>query len=106
MAYTLIGCTVIGTFMILLFLPALYTVWFCIKPIEESAMNADHGAALPGPYRPGLILRPSDAQAQRSKAVSYKAKKIVPRPQLLWNSDFRGSVIIKWDNVFPIVAVF
>ena len=35
MAYTLIGCTVIGTFMILLFLPALYTVWFCIKPIEK-----------------------------------------------------------------------
>ncbi|KQW52640.1 MULTISPECIES: efflux RND transporter permease subunit [Ensifer] len=32
MAYTLIGGTAVGTVMILLFLPALYAVWFRIKP--------------------------------------------------------------------------
>jgi multidrug efflux pump subunit AcrB len=32
MAYTLIGGTAAGTVMILLFLPALYAVWFRIKP--------------------------------------------------------------------------
>lgn len=32
MAYTLIGGTAVGTALILLFLPALYAVWFRIKP--------------------------------------------------------------------------
>lgn len=32
MAYTLIGGTAAGTVMILLFLAALYAVWFRIKP--------------------------------------------------------------------------
>ncbi|MNT96675.1 hypothetical protein D3C72_2388290 [compost metagenome] len=32
MAYTLIGGTAAGTVMILLFLPALYAVWFRITP--------------------------------------------------------------------------
>ncbi|POR52589.1 efflux RND transporter permease subunit [Bosea psychrotolerans] len=32
MAYTLIGGTAVGTVLILLFLPALYTAWFRIKP--------------------------------------------------------------------------
>jgi multidrug efflux pump subunit AcrB len=37
MAYTLIGGTAAGTVMILLFLPALYAVWFGIKPpMQES----------------------------------------------------------------------
>src|SRR4051794_8624650 len=31
-AYTLIGGTAVGTVLILLFLPALYTAWFRIKP--------------------------------------------------------------------------
>src|SRR5260370_6605962 len=34
MAYTLIGGTAIGTMLILLFLPALYAVWFRIKPSD------------------------------------------------------------------------
>lgn len=34
MAYTLIGGTIGGTVLILLFLPALYTAWFKIKPVE------------------------------------------------------------------------
>lgn len=37
MAYTLIGGTAAGTVMILLFLPALYAVWFRIKPTKEDS---------------------------------------------------------------------
>jgi hypothetical protein len=32
MAYTLIGGTAIGTVLILVFLPALYAIWFRVKP--------------------------------------------------------------------------
>jgi hypothetical protein len=35
MAYTLIGGTAVGTVLILLFLPALYTAWFRIKPAAD-----------------------------------------------------------------------
>jgi hypothetical protein len=41
MAYTLIGGTAAGTVMILLFLPALYAVWFRIKPAKDD----NHGEA-------------------------------------------------------------
>ena len=37
MAYTLIGGTAAGTVMILLFLPALYAVWFRIKTTKEDS---------------------------------------------------------------------
>jgi multidrug efflux pump subunit AcrB len=36
MAYTLIGGTAGGTVLTLLFLPALYAIWFRVKPDEES----------------------------------------------------------------------
>ncbi len=49
MAYTLIGGTAVGTLMILLFLPALYAVWFRIKPTEDKQMHVQHGAARSGP---------------------------------------------------------
>jgi hypothetical protein len=35
MAYTLIGGKAAGTVLILLFLPALYTAWFRIKPTAD-----------------------------------------------------------------------
>jgi len=35
MAYTLIGGTAVGTVLILLFLPALYTAWFRIEPTAD-----------------------------------------------------------------------
>jgi hypothetical protein len=35
MAYTLIGGTAVGTVLILLFLPALYSAWFRIKPTAD-----------------------------------------------------------------------
>ena len=34
MAYTLIGGTAVGTFLILVFLPALYAIWFRVRPTE------------------------------------------------------------------------
>ncbi|MET3650296.1 hypothetical protein, partial [Phyllobacterium ifriqiyense] len=37
MAYTLIGGTAAGTVMILLFLPALYAVWFRIEPPKQAS---------------------------------------------------------------------
>ncbi|RCK30381.1 efflux RND transporter permease subunit [Thalassospira lucentensis] len=45
MAYTLIGGTAAGTVLILLFLPALYAVWFRIKPtpdMEHAPANIFH----------------------------------------------------------------
>lgn len=36
MAYTLIGGTAVGTFLILLFLPALYAIWFRVRPTEKA----------------------------------------------------------------------
>jgi len=40
MAYTLIGGTAVGTVLILLFLPALYTAWFRIKSPAEDVREA------------------------------------------------------------------
>ncbi|QND56416.1 efflux RND transporter permease subunit [Mesorhizobium huakuii] len=40
MAYTLIGGTAAGTVLILLFLPALYTAWFRIKPTADEIQEA------------------------------------------------------------------
>jgi multidrug efflux pump subunit AcrB len=51
MAYTLIGGTAIGTILILVFLPALYAVWFRVKPSSTEA-EADVG-------RPALQAVPS-----------------------------------------------
>ncbi len=42
MAYTLIGGTAVGTVLILLFLPALYAVWFRIKPAAVSDVSSSH----------------------------------------------------------------
>ncbi|WP_414464651.1 efflux RND transporter permease subunit [Hyphomicrobium sp. DY-1] len=40
MAYTLIGGTAVGTFLILLFLPALYAIWFRVRPTEKVHSHA------------------------------------------------------------------
>jgi multidrug efflux pump subunit AcrB len=46
MAYTLIGGTAIGTVLILVFLPALYAIWFRVKPaaadLNEEQQTRDH----------------------------------------------------------------
>lgn len=51
MAYTLIGGTAVGTVLILLFLPALYTAWFRIRPTanavhEDTAEQPDMPTAM------------------------------------------------------------
>lgn len=52
MAYTLIGGTAGGTVLILLFLPALYAVWYRVKTPGATSPSFDnplgHGMA-PGP---------------------------------------------------------
>jgi Cu/Ag efflux pump CusA len=40
MAYTLIGGTAAGTILTLIFLPALYAIWFKIKPPREEETDA------------------------------------------------------------------
>ena len=37
MAYTLIGGTAVGTVLILVFLPALYAIWFGVRPGAATA---------------------------------------------------------------------
>jgi multidrug efflux pump subunit AcrB len=45
MAYTLIGGTAGGTLLILSFLPALYAIWFRVRPTER--VPSPHAAILP-----------------------------------------------------------
>ena len=47
MAYTLIGGTAAGTVLTLVFLPALYAIWFKIRPSEASRM-ANRDLTAPG----------------------------------------------------------
>jgi multidrug efflux pump subunit AcrB len=37
LAYTLIGGTFVGTIMTLVFLPAMYSIWFKIRPETKRA---------------------------------------------------------------------
>jgi multidrug efflux pump subunit AcrB len=46
MAYTLIGGTAVGTVLILLFLPALYAIWFKVTPAGASPMPDHDGLGL------------------------------------------------------------
>jgi hypothetical protein len=41
LAYTLIGGTAVGTVLILVFLPALYAIWFRVKPAAVTTADAD-----------------------------------------------------------------
>ncbi|WP_088347143.1 MULTISPECIES: efflux RND transporter permease subunit [Rhodomicrobium] len=47
LAYTLIGGTAIGTVLILVFLPALYAIWFRVKP--SASEEAEEAPMLPMP---------------------------------------------------------
>src|SRR5438552_7279662 len=40
MAYTLIGGTAVGTVLILVFLPALYAIWFRVKPLPAGNLDS------------------------------------------------------------------
>ena len=41
MAYTLIGGTAVGTVLTLVFLPALYSIWFAVKPSAVPSGEAE-----------------------------------------------------------------
>jgi hypothetical protein len=48
MAYTLIGGTAVGTALILVFLPALYAIWFRVRPLpagNETPLSASPSGA-------------------------------------------------------------
>ena len=47
MAYTLIGGTAVGTVLTLVFLPALYAIWFRVTPAADTASGADEPIAIP-----------------------------------------------------------
>jgi hypothetical protein len=54
LAYTLIGGTFGGTVLTLVFLPALYAIWFKIKPVAEGdvserSLSTHNRAAVPAP---------------------------------------------------------
>ena len=49
LAYTLIGGTFGGTVLTLVFLPALYAIWFKIKPVVKVEHAAGEIRAVPVP---------------------------------------------------------
>lgn len=70
MAYTLIGGTAIGTLLILVFLPALYAIWFRVRPSSQGhAARDQHGSAQPA----GLAIGFSrDSQREPASAASMQ----------------------------------
>jgi Cu/Ag efflux pump CusA len=60
MAYTLIGGTLIGTVLILVFLPALYAIWFRIEPNAATAPQTTASAA--GAGFPVVFPQPGPAE--------------------------------------------
>jgi multidrug efflux pump subunit AcrB len=58
LAYTLIGGTAIGTGLILVFLPALYAIWFRVRPAEA----ARKPKAAPAVATPNLAPEPRPAE--------------------------------------------
>jgi multidrug efflux pump subunit AcrB len=61
MAYTLIGGTAIGTVLILVFLPALYAVWFRVRP-SSTKVEGETG-------KPALHPVPCSSFATRNVAA-------------------------------------
>jgi multidrug efflux pump subunit AcrB len=58
MAYTLIGGTAIGTVLILIFLPALYAIWFRVRSAQA---NEDAAGAERGAHTASAVLAAGDA---------------------------------------------
>ena len=58
LAYTLIGGTFAGTILTLMFLPAMYAIWFRIRPGQSAAArHGGHEPASPGALQPALDTR-------------------------------------------------
>ena len=62
MAYTLIGGTAIGTVLILVFLPALYALWFRVNP----AAARERGAVQPTGHQ-------TDSRASLGRPATHHA---------------------------------
>jgi hypothetical protein len=60
MAYTLIGGTAVGTVLILVFLPALYAIWFRVRPLPAESLDS---AEQPTRHKTTLNASPSVATA-------------------------------------------
>jgi hypothetical protein len=58
MAYTLIGGTAIGTVLILVFLPALYAIWFRVRSLPAENLDS---AQQPTGHETPLNVSPSIA---------------------------------------------
>jgi hypothetical protein len=57
LAYTLIGGTLAGTVLTLLFLPAMYAIWFKISPATDSEPRSsnEHQEDIPASRAPALV---------------------------------------------------
>jgi hypothetical protein len=66
LAYTLIGGTFGGTVLTLVFLPALYAIWFKIKSVAKDRQLVSRTASVPG-------------EMERSCATPASSPKILPR---------------------------
>jgi multidrug efflux pump subunit AcrB len=66
MAYTLIGGTAIGTVLILIFLPALYAIWFRVRPLPEAA------------EQPTGHMTPLDASSSRCDRDAHWVSRLQP----------------------------
>jgi Cu/Ag efflux pump CusA len=53
MAYTLIGGTAVGTVLTIVLLPALYAIWFRVKPAVQAETSA---LQIAGPAAPVAML--------------------------------------------------
>ena len=79
MAYTLIGGTAVGTVLILVFLPALYAIWFRVRPLA-AGNPAEQPIRNETPLRasvpvPNSVVR--DAQPDRSPPIYREAQPAV-----------------------------
>ncbi len=82
MAYTLIGGTAVGTVLILVFLPALYAIWFRVKPAAAEADAAGqkaHGVGLQ-PRQPATsaAIGPHQRRGQRQPVLSSPSRGTSP----------------------------
>ncbi len=64
LAYTLIGGTAVDTVLTLLFLPALYTIWFRVKPTAPTERNAEFSHQVPSLRMPDAS-QPTESMEHR-----------------------------------------
>jgi multidrug efflux pump subunit AcrB len=66
LAYTLIGGTAVGTVLILVFLPALYAIWFRVKPATVTTSDGADQPIQDAPPEPGVPAPDATAGAFRA----------------------------------------